>query len=156
MAIICWRKHFQGVQMKLIKFLLYAVSAMWVMTIAFWMSTPSSPIEQLGGDTVSPERVRAGEIVTVTRNFRIIRNQAMSVSRTMILGDCEKRCEIVDLPSGHLTLAPGDYINIQREHVIPATTDPGEWRLVFSVNWQDRLGRTINERLPELTIEVVK
>lgn len=125
------------------------VAAMW-----FYIAIP--PIELLGGDSVTPKVVRVRDVITVTRNFRATRNTSVYVTRTLVRGDCRKSCEIVDLPSGELALEEGDYRNARREHYIPGLLQDGTWRLVFSIKWEDWLGRAHVLKLPELEIEVVR
>lgn len=142
--------------MKPILFVTAVLGASWSVAIAFMVYSPTAPIQFLGGDLVSPTKARAGEAVTVTRSFRILRDDPMTVTRTMISGDCAVSCEIVDLPGGNLALSAGEYLNMARDHVIPAVAQPGMWRLVFSVNWRDHLNRERRVALPALDVEVVQ
>jgi len=127
----------------------------WVATLAIILPSPS-PIEAMGGDAVAPQITRAGSSVTVVRNFRIMRDIPIRVTRAMVKGDCNKSCEIVDLSTSHLVLAPGVYHNVRREHQIPATVTPGTWTLIFTVHWGNFLGADHKMNLPPLDIEVVK
>lgn len=125
--------------------------------IAFaYLDVPPSPMISLGGDSVTPHSVKALEAVTVSRNYEITRNDPMFVVRTMVQGDCSKNCEIIDLPSGYLLREPGVYRNHVRDHVIPSSAQAGAWVLQFSVQWQDRFGRTLTKPLPPLGIEVIQ
>lgn len=112
------------------------------------------PIVDTGDSSVSPKKVRRFDTVTVSRNLRSYRADDVTVVRTMVRGDCNKNCEIIDLPGGRLNLQPGDYKNVSRDHIIPSTAQNGQWRLVFSLLWRDLIGRTKVEVLPELQIEV--
>lgn len=127
----------------------------WTLALAFWYYAHPAPIVMLGGDLAEPTQVRAGGIVVVSRNFRVVKNEPLHVTREMIKGDCRKACDIVSLPSGGLALEAGEYTNIRREHRIPTHVSPGLWRLVFTIHWQGRLGRYVSAPLPELLIEVV-
>ena len=133
-----------------------AVLLIWAAAYLFWLYAFPSPIELMGGDTVTPQKVRAGERVSITRNFRVLRAEPLNVTREAIRGDCKKSCEVIDLTSSTMTLPPGEYRNVVREHTIPIHAEPGIWRLVFSVHWQGRFGRYVSESLPELTIEVIQ
>lgn len=128
--------------------------AVWGAAIWFWMYSPC-PLVDLGGDAVEPAVVKPLGKITVTRNFRVLREEPMRVSRQMIHGDCKKSCEIVDLPGSTLALDPGEYPNFKRDHLIPSYVEPGQWRLVFTIHWQDHLGRELHQKLTELTVTVL-
>lgn len=128
---------------------------LWVISAVLVMTTPA-PFEDLGGDAVSPAMVKPGGSVTITRNIRVLSGEPLRVTRTMLKGDCKKSCEIVDLHGSALTLNPGTYTNLRRDHVIPITVTEGKWRLAFSVHWEDLIGRDRHIKLKELEIEVVR
>ena len=137
--------------------------ALAVLTLSIWAALvgllfykPASPFVDLGGDEVAPAKVAPGGTVTVTRNFRIVRDEPMTVTRAMIFGDCKESCEILDLSTSKLSLTQGEYRKIAREHIIPMLAQPGPWRLVFVVHWQDHFGRELRQPLAELSVEVVK
>lgn len=127
----------------------------WTATLALLLPSPP-PINTMGGDSVEPSVVRAGESVIVVRNFRVLRDSPIRVTRAMVKGDCKKACEIVDLTTSHLILAPGDYHNVKREHHIPATVTPGKWVLVFTMHWDNVFGEDQKVNLPLLELEVIK
>lgn len=133
-----------------------AMFVLWAGLLAWMVYTPSSPFVDLGGDKVVPTKVKAGDVVTVTRNFRITREAPMAVTRTMVRGDCKASCEILDLAHGKLLLPPAEYRNVLRDQAIPTTAQPGVWQLIFTVQWEDSLGRDHNQKLAALEIEVVK
>lgn len=128
----------------------------WGAMAVIWIRATPPPVELLGGDRVTPASIRPGGVVTIARNMRIVRSHPLTVTRSMIHGDCKKRCEIIDLPTSLLTLDPGEYLNLERDHIIPALAGVGHWRLVFALRWQDRFGRETHQKMPELTIEIVK
>lgn len=119
-----------------------------------YFAIPGSPYQPAGGDTVTPETVRAGERFQILRNFAITRAQPMFVKRQMIEVDC-RVCAIVDLRSDELVIAPGIYSTLSREHEVPAKTHPGKYRLDFWIEYDDRLNRKVSEQLPPLFITVV-
>jgi hypothetical protein len=115
---------------------------------------PSPPVENRGGDSVTPETVKAGGTVTVLRSYRVHREADLTVSRVMVRGDCAKECEVLDLTNSNLVLEPGDYVNVRRDHVIPLRASPGEWTLRFTWHWMDALGRPRTLALVPLRIVV--
>lgn len=127
----------------------------WAAVVAVYFYVPSSPYIGLGGDSVTPARVRVFDEVTVNRHFEITRDEVMFITRSMVRGTCPKDCEIIDLPSGYLDSAPGVYERA-RKQTIPSTPSPGTWVLTFSVKWEDRFGRPYTYPLVPLTIEVVE
>lgn len=128
--------------------------ALWAGTTVFLLYAPV-PFEDLGGDSISPQKVKAGETVAIIRNLRVIRDTPMRVTRSMIKGDCRRSCEIIDLPSSVLTLQPGEYLNLRRDHIIPLLASPGMWRMAFAIHWEDNLGRGHHESLKDLSFEVL-
>ena len=123
----------------------------------FFIFPPPPPISTTGNDdSVTPTVVKAGETISVTRSLRSISEAPVGVVRTMVKGDCAKSCEVIDLFHGSFSLKVGEHMRVKRDHVIPLRAEPGEWRLVFWITWQDRLGRTLKTKLPELTIEVTE
>lgn len=122
--------------------------------VAAYMGESPSPYIGLGGDSVSPERVKVLGEVTVNRRFEITRDTVMFITRSMVSGTCPKNCEIIDLPSGYLDSAPGVYER-GRKQIIPSIATPGPWVLTFSVKWEDRFGRTFTYPLVPLAIEVI-
>lgn len=129
-------------------------AATLLLAFAYLNELPS-PYIPLGGDSVAPAQAKMFETVAVTRNYEITRAAPMFIVRTMTRGDCRASCEIVDLSSGHLLLPVGVYRNVVRDHIIPSSAQPGQWVLRFSVQWQDRFGRTLTAALPPLQIEVI-
>lgn len=121
-----------------------------------YLSTVHPPYISIGEDTITPKVVRVYGTITVSRNYEITRFEPMFILRTMVRGDCRANCEIVDLQSGHLSLPPGVYRNVVRDQVIPSGAQPGHWVLRYSVQWQDRFGRTLTAPLPPLAVEVIE
>lgn len=122
---------------------------------SFVVEKSRSPYSPLGGDSVTPTRVRIGDKFVVSRSFRVTRQGAITVSRTMVRGDCNVSCEIVDLYTGALLLGDGEYRSIKREFIVPITAVPGAWSLEFAVHWDNAFGRSQTYKLPSLKIEVV-
>lgn len=119
---------------------------------------PPSPVTSLEGfvDTVEPVKVHVGGIISVSRNLRSTTGEQVTVFRTIVRGDCKVSCEIVELTSSMISLAPGDYHDAKKDHVLPITADPGVWKIVFTILWKDALGRTLRYELPQLDLEIVK
>jgi hypothetical protein len=137
-------------------FALAAASVLWLATGAAWFYSPPPPVVGWVNSSVEPIKAKAGDTIEVSRTFTATRDESMLVTRTMVKGDCKKACEIIDLPSSTLNLTRGDYTGIKREFIIPITASPGVWTLRFSIHWQNWVGRTLTQALPELTVEVVK
>lgn len=135
--------------------LLILMTALWAGTGVAFFHTPPSPYEPLGNDSVTPPLVKPGERFTVIRNYRLTRSEAVYITRAMLRGDCVTECEIIDLPSGPLELAKGEYHNIARTMVLPANVTPGRWELIYTVQWQDRFSRTSSMKLPPLMLDVL-
>lgn len=139
-----------------IKLMFFIAFALWAVAIGMLFIPPSSPVTFSPPDSVSPIKVKAGESITISRNLTVHRTEHVYVLRAMIKGNCVvPPCEVLDLPAGQLILERGEYKNLSRVHLIPTLATPGVWRLVFSIQWEDRLGRRITKMLPELMIEVV-
>lgn len=134
--------------------LIVAFLAAVLLIFSQWLSRP--PLVAYGLDRVEPKVVRAGDQISVYRTFRVTSTDVIAVSRSMVKGDCKIQCEIVDLYSGFLTLQPGEYVELKREHIIPKHLDPGRWNLVFSIRWHNALGGTQSLVLPPLAIDVVE
>ena len=131
----------------------------WLFWIAsfLWVLFPmSSPIVSMQGDSVAPLIVPVGGTILIKRNMRVTREEPVTVIRTVVQGECAVNCEIIDLSSGNLLLAEGDYIDMKREHILPLSLRPGLWKAKFYINWQDRLGRSHSEPLQELSFTVAK
>lgn len=133
-----------------------ATAGLWVVMLAVYFFYPlAAPIDFIGGDSVEPKTVKAGEVVTITRNLRFEQKMPMQVTRTMVKGDCKINCDLLDLTHGRILFDVGEY-NLRREHIIPLQASPGLWKLKFSIAWSDAFGRQQTKDLPELSIEVVK
>ena len=131
------------------------LTAIW-MTVLGWAIWPlDSPYVNLPGATVSPKIVKALGIITISRDFKITRDEPIFVQRTLVRGDCKQSCEIVDLPSGNLMLPVGIYKGMTRDQILPITVEPGNWVARFSIQWRDRLGRSRTEPMEELSFTVV-
>ena len=117
----------------------------WVFWVGalLWMLFPmGSPIISAQGDSVEPLVVHVGGTILIKRNLRVTREEPVTVIRTVVQGECAVNCEIIDLSSGNLLLAKGNYIDMKREHILPLSIGPGLWKAKFYINWQDRLGRS--------------
>ena len=126
----------------------------WVGTGVWFFWPESSPIIELPGSTVEPREVQARGKITITRSLVSSRDESAFIQRTLVRDECQGSCEIVDLAGGNLTLKIGTHLNLPRNHILPVTVEPGKWRAVFYLHWQDRLGRTHIEPLQELPITV--
>ena len=115
---------------------------------------PENPYRQLRGDHVVPTIIRAGGKVTVIRNFEVTRNTTTYIARRMTRGDCRRSCTFIDLPSGPLSLPVGIYAAVKREVVIPATAEPGKWRLEYSTQWETIFGRQLTAPWPVIELEI--
>lgn len=131
-----------------------AIAIIWSAAFVFWYYAFPAPIELLGGDKVHPAKVKAGESFAVTRNYRIVRTEPITITREMTKGDCRAACEKISLPLSVITFKPGEYKGT-REFIVPPYADPGIWTLSFSHSWNGRLGRVVSVALPELQIEVI-
>lgn len=98
-------------------------------------------------------RSGAGDVIGVTREFRVIRDDRVYLVRTMTKGSCPVACDIVDLHGGWVEVIKGDYRRT-RDIVIPATIRPGIWTLAFHQQWEDSFGRRYSRPLPTMEIEV--
>ena len=114
-----------------------------------------SPIVLLGGDRVEPTQVRAGDTISVWRNYRVRRDVHLTNTRAMTQGDCSHSCEVIDLRSGSRVLKRGDHIDVRRDHVIPLHTRPGKWTLGFTLSYAGIFGRVVTIELQRLDIEVI-
>ena len=139
------------------------LSKMFLFSWLFWISAllwalfpMGSPIVSMQGDSIEPPIVQVGGTIFIRRNMRVTRKEPVTVIRAVVQGDCSVNCEIIDLSSGNLLLAEGDYIGIKREHILPLSIGPGLWKAKFYINWQDRLGRSHSEPLQELSFTVTK
>ena len=131
------------------------LTAAWMIALVWLFFPMSSPIVGLGGDSVTPNEIPVGGTIHILRNLRANREENVTVTRTLVRGDCRFNCEIVDLPGGNLSLKPGIYPNLLRDHVLPSTVEAGNWRVLFSMQWYDRIGRVHTEKLQELGFRVV-
>jgi len=132
-----------------------AITALWVsvLTWAVWPTDP--PIEYLSGDSVIPQVVNVGGTITVTRRYRVLREEAVTVIRTLVRGDCSISCEVVDLPSSTVTMPVQEFRVQSRDMTLPKTVEPGSWRVVFFQQWRDRIGRVHSSPIPVLRFTVV-
>lgn len=118
---------------------------------------PPPPRVPTGVDYVVPDRLRAGEIFTVFRTFRVTRWQEIRITRDLIASDCAKpkTCEVLNLETNSVTQEVRDYVNLSRKHQIPVGARPGVYQLRFTIHWEDHLGRTLSQAMPPLSIEVL-
>lgn len=127
-------------------------AAMWAVVV---FHAGPVPVHVIGKDSVTPNQARVGDTVVVHRSFRAIRNVHVTVSRSMVNGDCKVKCELVDLPSSVMVLREGDYKNVARDYVIPAAAGPGKWTLMFSINYIGLFGIVSGVQLPPLELEIL-
>jgi hypothetical protein len=121
------------------------------------LGTLQPPIVSIPGDYVEPQKVKAGDTIKIHRYFEVRRLEPVTVIRTMVKGDCSARCVKVNLESGPVILTrTGIYSDGARDHIIPNHIEAGKWTLVFSIRWQGRSGRYIDEPMTPLEIEVVE
>jgi hypothetical protein len=114
------------------------------------------PIHYLSGDSISPNKLRAGQEFEVTRNFDVSRDVHVRIVRVIITGDCRKQCDVLDISSGWSYLKKGEYRNRSRYHVVPNRTLPGKYLFHTSIQWSDRIGYWHNMEAPPLALEIVK
>ena len=134
----------------------FAVLGLWVVTAIVMIFPTTSPMIYIDAGSVYPAKVKAGETMYVTRNFIVTRDDFVTVSRRMVAGDCKVKCEKVNLPTSDMRLAVGEYRNNTVPHVIPFPAKPGKYKLEFSIQWQDRIGRVISMPMPILEVEVIE
>lgn len=133
-----------------------AMTAIWV-SVLIWVFFPlGAPIINLPGDFIDTQTVTVGGKVNVVRNLQVKRQEAVMVHRSMIRGDCSKSCEIINLASSSLMLKVGDYHSVTFTHQLPSIVEPGDWRLVSTTEWIDRIGGSHIESLAELAIKVTR
>lgn len=136
--------------------------ALLAVAIALWLSTPllltvgsQRPIEYLADDVVDPSRVRAGEIVYVTRHYHRLNDASVTILRRLETGDCALRCDRIDLPSSTLREPVGYGLRSTRGIKIPQELKPGKWKLIFSVEFETYFGRRIVYETPSIEIEII-
>ena len=104
---------------------------------------------------VHPKYVRAGDTIQVTRVYTIRRDVFVTVSRSLVKGDCAISCVSYNIPDDTFHLVPGTYTQT-KAHKIPDIIEPGVYRLAFEWRWQNALGNVFVVRHPPLTIEVIR
>lgn len=110
------------------------------------------PVEYSGG-YVDPVVVRAGGTIYVGRTFTVHRREAVTITRHLKQGDCEKGCAIYDMDFTRTTFDPGIYSRV-RALTIPDTVKPGKYDLVFHVQWENYAGKSYSVPVPTLSVEV--
>ncbi len=121
----------------------------------WWAFLPSSPIVYTDGHIV-PSQVRAGDTISITRNFQIVRGGPLKITRAAVLGDCVLGCRIYEFPEvSVVNHVPGIYIQT-RQLRIPKEMVPGVYRLTFQAHWTSWWGRDYVTRAPELSIEIIE
>ena len=130
--------------------------AAWVVML-FWAFYPlPAPIVWYAeGESVEPTVVSKGGEITVTRDYEVASDRPVFILRTLIKGDCKKRCEIVDLPSSVISLSPGERRKQTRDFILPDAVEKGIWQVVFVAQWTDALGRVSTQRLNVLSFTVL-
>ena len=116
---------------------------------------PGNPLLDMHGDKAEPAVVRRGEVVHVTRNFRIDRDVFVTIIRRLATGDCKVSCTYVDLPTSHSTF-PRDQYNLVRGYTVPHDLIPGIWRLEFFIVIENFVGHQASYPLKVLEIEVTE
>lgn len=140
---------------RLVNSILLAVSLTAVSLIGYVLLAPiEPPIKYLGGDMLIPKQIKAGEAISVTRHYAVLRSEKIVVTRRLRKGDCTIKCSIVDLDSSELVSKSGTFMST-RDLTIPKECAPGIWYLDFQAQWQDRIGRTKVVEIPMLKIEVL-
>jgi hypothetical protein len=135
---------------------LCVMTGIWMAVVAWAIWPIDPPLQYLPGDSVTPDPVKEGGVITVHRKIHVTRKEPVVVVRNLIKGNCSPECEIVDLPSSSITVIP-DAPRIQtRDFVLPSTVEAGTWRLAFRYNWTDRIGRVHSEPIPEIIFTVIK
>jgi len=102
---------------------------------------------------VSPTIVNAGDEIVIRRTFTVFRDEIVTITRTMITGDCRVECMQYDLEPSTFLITRGKY-NRALPHIIPARVKPGVYTLQFEMSWKNLLGYRYAVRHPPLTIEV--
>ena len=132
-----------------------ALTAIWMVVLSWAIWPISAPLVFAEGDAIWPKIVKVGGQISVTRTCSVVRSDQVTIIRALIKGDCSKTCETVDLPSSTVHLPKGHHRTQTRDFMLPPTVDPGEWRVVFVIQWTDRVGRTHRMPLTELKFTVV-
>lgn len=139
----------------LVNRILLTVSLTSISLIGYVLLAPlEPPIKYLGGDMLIPKQIKAGEAISVTRHYAVLRSEKIVITRRLRKGDCAIKCNIVDLDSSELVSKPGNFSST-RDITIPKACTPGIWHLDFQAQWQDRIGRTKVVEIPMLKIEVL-
>ncbi len=121
----------------------------------WWAFLPASPIVYFGGH-IEPSQVRAGEMISITRTFRIDRSGPMKITRAAVMGDCKLNCRIYEFPDASVVNhTVGSYMQT-RQLRIPKEMVSGVYRLTFQAHWSSWWGRDYVTRAPELTVEVIE
>jgi hypothetical protein len=104
---------------------------------------------------VYPTKVRAGEIIEITRDHTYTRDVLITILRRIETGDCSSQegCKSYPLDSSSAFMKADRY-NKTIPHRVPARALPGRYKLIFSVNWQWWLFH-FSVPHPVLEIEVV-
>ena len=123
----------------------------------YYSSIAAIPPLTWSGSAVYPSIVRAGDEISVFRNFTVHREVVVEVHRRLISGDCSSKvgCTQYDLPTSTVMFEPTNY-NAVRRHLIPHNVAPGKYLLQFEVHWQNVIGYRYAVRHPPLYIEVVR
>lgn len=134
--------------------LILLITLAMVLTVA---ESRRSPITLLGGDSVKPAVVKAGEYIFVTRYYKVKETTYAQVIRKLRSQGCRRNCDDVELGRGDITLTDGeDHIGNTKKHLIPVTTPPGKYELRFEIITDDIIGRSVVTKLPVLMVEVTQ
>jgi len=130
---------------------------LWIIPVVTLILMDSSPVVFLGNDSVSPQVVKAGETVAVTRNIEFKTSGTATITRKLRTAGCHESCTDIELDSGTISYKRGERrINNTKIHNIPLRTPAGMWDLKFALTTSNFLGQKITTEFPVLTIEVVR
>jgi hypothetical protein len=119
-------------------------------------ATPAPPIVYTQPGVVAEIAARSGDLIHITRHFRVTNNTPIRIARAVVSGDCTTLCRVYEMPeSAVVNQTPGDYVQT-RPLRLPNDMEPGTYRLVFIAHWSTWWGRDLQVKIPELTIEVIK
>jgi hypothetical protein len=119
-------------------------------------ATPDPPIVYTQPGIVAESSAKSGELIHITRHFRVVNNTPARIARAVVAGNCKDQCLVYEMPeSAVVNQTPGDYVQT-RPLRLPNDMEPGTYRLVFVAHWSTWWGRDFQINAPELTIEIIK
>lgn len=131
------------------------MTAIWIAVLTWIVWPTDAPIEYVSGGSVVPQVVNVGGTITVTRHFKVNREEQVTIVRTLVRGNCSVQCEVVDLASSTFTLPVQEMRTQSRDMALPKTVEAGDWHVVFLQQWRDRVGRVHSSPIPVLRFTVV-